>query len=126
MSTYRGWNTRCLRNGFIEVHVVPEIGGRVVQFKVGKKEFLWVNPDLAGKYPTGSGLTPEGGWLNYGGDKLWPAPQGWENAEQWPGPPDAVLDGQPYRVEVLSAEPGEAALKLTSGGTVAVASSSHA
>ena len=114
-STYRGWNTQCLRNGLIEVHVVPEIGGRVVQFKVGKKEFLWVNPDLAGKYPTGSGLTPEGGWLNYGGDKLWPAPQGWENAEQWPGPPDAVLDGQPYRVEGLSAEPGEAALKLTSG-----------
>jgi len=37
MSTYRGWNTQCLRNGLVEVHVVPEVGGRVVQFEVTMK-----------------------------------------------------------------------------------------
>jgi hypothetical protein len=47
----------------------------------------------------------------HGGDKLWPAPQGWNNDAQWPGPPDAVLDGQPYRAEMLD---GGAALRLTS------------
>jgi len=112
---YRGWNTQCLSNGLVQVHVVPEIGGRVVQFKVGKQEFYWVNPQLAGKHPPASGLASDGGWLNYGGDKLWPAPQGWDSPEQWPGPPDAVLDGQPYTFEVLPAKAGEAALKLTSG-----------
>ena len=49
---YRGWSTQCLSNGLVELHVVPEIGGRVVQFKVGEKEFFWVNPQLAGKLPT--------------------------------------------------------------------------
>ncbi len=111
---YRGWDTQCLSNGLIEVHVVPEIGGRIVQFKMGDKAFLWVNPDLAGKLSPASGVSPDGEWLNYGGDKLWPAPQGWDNDNQWPGPPDAVLDGQPYTFEVLPARPGEAAVRLTS------------
>ena len=50
-----------------------------------------------------------------GGDKLWPAPQGWDGDDQWPGPPDPVLDGQPYMADVLEAGPGEAAVRLTSG-----------
>lgn len=113
-AAYRGWNSRQLDNGLIEVQVVPEIGGRVIQYRLGKKEFLWVSPDLAGKPPTASGLGPEGEWLNYGGDKLWPAPQGWDNEEQWPGPPDAVLDGSPHALEALPGKAGEAAIKLTS------------
>jgi hypothetical protein len=86
----------------------------VIQFTAGSKEFLWVNPELAGKAPTQTGLASDGAWLNYGGDKLWPAPQGWDRPEQWPGPPDAVLDGQPYRCEALPAKSGEAALRLES------------
>lgn len=113
-STYKGWKTQCLRNGIVELHVVPEIGGRIIQYHVGGKEFLWVNPELAGRAPTASGLGPDDGWLNYGGDKLWPAPQGWDGPEQWPGPPDAVLDGQPHSFEALPSRSGEAALRLTS------------
>ncbi len=111
---YRGWKTTCLSNGVVQVHVVPEIGGRVVQFKVGDKEFFWVNPDLAGTRSPASGVSPDGSWLNYGGDKLWPAPQGWDGPDEWPGPPDAVLDGQPYTCQVLDQEAGTAALSLTS------------
>ncbi|HZC24428.1 MAG TPA: DUF4380 domain-containing protein, partial [Candidatus Binatia bacterium] len=33
---------------------------------------------------------------NYGGSKVWPAPQGWTSEQEWPGPPDAVLDCGPY------------------------------
>jgi hypothetical protein len=110
-SAYRGWKSLELRNDLIALHVVPEIGGRVMQFQLGGKEFFWVNPSLAGKHPPPSGLAPDGGWLNYGGDKLWPAPQGWDNDTQWPGPPDAVLDGQPYRVERLD---HGTAIRLTS------------
>lgn len=99
-STYQGWKSQCLSNGFIELQVLPDIGGRVIQFKLGDNEFLWVNPQLAGKLPTASGLAADGGWFNAGGDKLWPAPQGWDGAAQWPGPPDAVLDGQPLTLGV--------------------------
>jgi hypothetical protein len=101
-SDYRGWKSIRLANSMISLHIVPEIGGRVIQFAQDGSEFLWVNPKLAGKEPPASGLADDGSWLNYGGDKLWPAPQGWDGESQWPGPPDAVLDGQPYRAEMLS------------------------
>ena len=114
-SSYSGWTSLALRNGLIEAQVLPEIGGRIIQFKLGGQEFLWVNPQLAGQLPPASGLTADGGWFNVGGDKLWPAPQGWDNDQQWPGPPDAVLDGQPYKLEKLRAKPGETAIRLTSG-----------
>ena len=100
-SSYRGWASVAITNGLIEVQIVPQIGGRVIQFKLGDFEFRWVNPQLAGTQPPPSGLGPKGEWLNYGGDKLWPAPQGWGGGDQWPGPPDAVLDGGPYTAAVL-------------------------
>lgn len=112
---YAHRKTHCLSNALVQVHIAPEIGGRVVQFRVGQKDFFWVNPKLAVAPPTPSGLSPEGEWLNYGGDKLWPAPQGWNGPETWPGPPDAVIDGLPYVLEILPAKPGEASVKLTSG-----------
>jgi hypothetical protein len=95
-----GWKGYLLENDVARLHVAPDIGGRVIQYALGEKEFFWVNPTLAGKKPPQTGLDPNGGWLNYGGDKLWPAPQGWDNDAQWAGPPDAVLDGQPYRAEI--------------------------
>ncbi|MHC4113165.1 MAG: DUF4380 domain-containing protein [Planctomycetota bacterium] len=113
--TYKGWNSICLSNGFIELYIVPQIGGRIIQYKLDDKEFFWVNPQLAGTLPPATGLDPNGNWLNYGGDKLWPAPQGWDNDQQWPGPPDAVLDGQPYNMEHLPIEKnGAAGVRMTS------------
>ncbi len=114
-SSYQGWQSHRLSNGLVEVQVLPDIGGRIIQFKLGTKEFLWVNPQLAGKLPPSNGLSADGGWFNIGGDKLWPAPQGWDNDHQWPGPPDAVLDGQPYSLEKLRSPRGETAIRLTSG-----------
>jgi hypothetical protein len=114
-SVYRGWKTVCLSNGLIELQVLPDVGGRVIQLKLGGKEFLWVNPQLAGKLPLSNGLAADGGWFNAGGDKLWPAPQGWDNDQQWPGPPGAVLDGQPYKLQPLGGQRGATAIRLTSG-----------
>jgi len=59
-SNYRGWESLALRNDLIELHIVPQIGGRVIQFKLGGKEFLWVNPQLAGQLPPPDGLAPDG------------------------------------------------------------------
>jgi len=111
-SSYRGWKSLLLENDLVRLQVVPQIGGRVIQYALGDKEFLWVNPALVGRTSPATGLDTDGGWLNYGGDKLWPAPQGWDGDEQWPGPPDAVLDGQPHRA-VTDLEP--AGIRLTSG-----------
>jgi hypothetical protein len=104
-----------LANGFVTVHVLPQLGGRVIQYQLGDHPFFWVNPALVDKTPPASGLDAEGGWLNYGGDKLWPAPQGWDNDDEWPGPPDGVLDGQPYAMEKLPVDQdGRIGVRLTS------------
>jgi hypothetical protein len=113
-SQYRGWESLRLANGLVEVQVVPAVGGRVIQLKLGSFEYLWVSPQLAGKLPPPTGLAPDGGWLNYGGDKLWPAPQGWGEGDQWPGPPDAVLDGGPFTAAIEAASGAAAAVKVTS------------
>ncbi len=112
--SYRGWTTWRMGNGLLDVHVVPELGGRVMQVILAGAEFFWVNPELAGRLPPPGGLGPEGAWLNYGGDKLWPAPQGWDHEDQWPGPPDAVLDGLPYACTVLNDRGPSVTLRLTS------------
>jgi hypothetical protein len=109
-SKYQGWQTYRLSNGIVSLEVAPDLGGRLIQYSLGPHHFLWTNPDLAGQTPPASGLGPGGTFLNWGGDKLWPAPQGWDGPNQWPGPPDAVLDGSPYHAAPLAG----AVLRMTS------------
>jgi len=111
---HRTWKSIDLQNELITVAVVPKIGGRIIQFKLGDYGFFWVNQELAGIDPPASGLGPNDSWLNYGGDKLWIAPQGWDNDQQWPGPPDAVLDGGPYAAQTLPKDGRIISVELTS------------
>ncbi len=113
-SSYRGWRTLRLSNGLIELQVVPEIGGRVIQIKLDDYEYLFVNGDLAGRSPPPTGVGPEGEWLNYGGEKLWPAPQGRGIPGMWDGPPDPILDGSPHAGTILEASGDPAAIRLVS------------
>lgn len=106
----QGWTAVNMGNDLIDLQVVPEIGGRVLQYKLGNYGFFLVNQELYDKQPPASGVGPDDAWLNYGGDKLWLAPQGWDNDQQWPGPPDPVLDGQPYAMESI----GPKEIRLTS------------
>jgi len=125
---YQRWQCVELSNGRIDVVIAPQLGGRIIQLRLGETEYLWVNPKLAGKvvsYATGKiadaaaqGEKPPD-WANYGGDKLWPAPQGFDRPDQWPGPPDpvykgGVVDNGRYELKILSAGPAEAAVRLTS------------
>lgn len=94
-----------LDNGLVRLGFVPALGGRLLSVQVGGRELLWRNSSYVD-----SALPPVGGhvfapnsgrmgdWVNYGGDKTWPAPQGWDTAGQWAGPPDPVLDSGPYTV----------------------------
>jgi hypothetical protein len=113
-SSISKWVSLDLKNDLIEVQAVPEIGGRIIQYKLGDYGFFWVNEDLAGKPIPESRLGPNGEWLNYGGDKLWPAPQGWGSDQEWFGPPDPVLDGGPYTAEVTKENGRAVAIRLTS------------
>jgi len=113
-SNYRGWKTLELNNGLIEVQVAPDIGGRIIQFKLGDFEYLWVNDQLAGKMPPPTGLGPKGEWLNWGGDKLWPAPQGWGSDDKWPGPPGPVIEGIPHTASIVAAKGTTASIQHTS------------
>ena len=96
---FHGRDALRLDNGLVTAHLVPEIGGRLLQFALGGHPFLFVNEQLAGLRFTPAEHQGDGSllsWKNYGGDKTWPAPQGWERADQWPGPPDNVLDSGAY------------------------------
>ncbi len=114
-SEYRGWKSLAIDNGLVRLQFVPEIGGRIMQFSLGPDEFFFVNAQLAGRLPPPDRLGPGGTWLNYGGDKLWPAPQGKGGPEEWPGPPDVVLDAGPYECVVPAATETAASVFLKSG-----------
>ncbi len=85
---YHGWpNAWQLSNGTVELVFVPQTG-RIMSYRlVGGRNILWNNPSLAGKVVP---LTDKE-WANFGGDKVWPAPQ-----SDWNWPPDPVLErGEP-------------------------------
>ena len=108
------WDSIYLKNELVKLQIVPDCGGRIMQYTLGEHAFFWNNPDLVNVAPPESGLDAEGGWLNYGGEKLWPAPQGWDTDQQWPGPPDAVLDGGVHTFESPEEKGALKAIKLTS------------
>ncbi|HEU4753793.1 MAG TPA: DUF4380 domain-containing protein [Armatimonadota bacterium] len=93
---YHGWpGAYRLSNGSVELVLVPQIG-RIMRYGyAGERNVLWENPAVAGKTVAPEAETKE--WVNFGGDKLWPAPQG-----RWGWPPDPVLDRGTLEVEPLS------------------------
>jgi len=92
---FLGWNGIFLENELVKLVAVPDVGGRLMQYNLGQYPFLWVDKDLAGKLFSAEENQGDGSvaaWKNYGGDKTWPSPQGWDNDDQWHGPPDPILD----------------------------------
>jgi hypothetical protein len=109
---FNGWSCVVMKNDTTRVVVAPELNGRIIQYSVDGNDWLWVNKDLAGKvYPPEENDRMEI-WKNYGGDKLWPAPQGWDTKEQWPGPGDAVIT-LPHTYKITKKEGDEVSLILT-------------
>ena len=94
---YKGWHAEQLSNKWVQLIVVPQNGGRLMQVTFAGHPYLFVNPELAGKYfpPT------NGKWFNYGGDKLWPLPEGNDDEQHWVGDSD-VLDDGPFSFRKLS------------------------
>ena len=94
---YKGWHAQQISNQWVQLIVVPQNGGRLMQVTFAEHSYLFVNPKLAGKYfPPNSSQ-----WFNYGGDKLWLLPEGNDNEQEWPGNSD-VLDDGPFEFRKVS------------------------
>lgn len=114
---FQGWDACILENGFVRLVGVPDIGGRIMAYDLGPYPFFFVDPTLAGKLFSPEENQGDGSlaaWKNYGGDKTWPSPQGWDTDEQWHGPPDPVLDTGRYTVDVFETDGAQAVLSMTS------------
>lgn len=105
---YHGWTGALrLQNATAEVIAVPSIG-RVMSFRFRDgANVLWEDESLRGKRGAEDGST----WVNFGGDKTWPAPEAeWKNYtgyRQWMPPP--AFDGLP-----VEARSDSGAIVLTS------------
>jgi len=111
---FDGWKAYRLSNGIISLYVTPEIGGRAIQLQLGNQSYFFVNKQFEGKILPESQNNLKSGWANYGGDKVWPAPEGWMNDNQWPSIPYYILDGSRFKSEVVKNTPQEVAVRVTS------------
>jgi hypothetical protein len=104
---YKGWDAQQLSNRWLQLVIVPQNGGRLMQVTFDGHTYLFNNPKLAGKYfpPTA------GKWFNYGGDKLWLLPEGDNDEQHWVGGSD-VIDDAPFSFRKLS-EGNQCEIELT-------------
>jgi hypothetical protein len=94
---FKGWHAQQISNRWVQLIIIPQNGGRLIQVTFAGHPYLFNNPQLAGKYfpPT------NGEWFNYGGDKIWLLPEGNDDEQHWVGNSD-VLDDGPFTFRKLS------------------------
>ncbi len=111
---YHGWKAIRMSNGLVTLVAVPEIGGRIIEYKLGDRPLLWVNPnELGKKYDAADAQNRT--YRDFGGYKAWPAP-----LSKWQGPPDPegssldsgrwtsqIITGRGRRVEVELKSPAD-------------------
>jgi hypothetical protein len=97
VADYKGWHAQQLSNRWVQLLVLPQNGGRLIQVIFAGHAYLFVNPKYEGK-----SLPPsQNRWYNYGGDKLWLLPEGNGDEQHWVGNSD-VLDDGPYSFRKIS------------------------
>ena len=109
---YHGWQALRMTNGLLVLVAVPDIGGRIMEYKLNGHPFLWTNPEEYGRLYEPPTTEAERTWHNYGGYKVWPAPQ-----SEWGGPGDPVgsgLDGGKWEGEIVKRSGQVGEIKLTS------------
>lgn len=101
-TTFEGWKAEELSNDWVRLTIVPQIGGRLMQVTFNNHAYLFVNPKYKGKYFPPSDAAKTGQWFNYGGDKLWPLPEGHHDEQHWAGPISDALDDGEYKFSIVS------------------------
>ncbi len=99
---YEGWQAQQVANDWVQLTFVPQLGGRLMQVTFNGHAYLFVNPVYKGKYI--SPTEAAGRWINYGGDKIWPLPEGNDDEQHWQGASTPLDDG-PYAFSVLTQGP---------------------
>jgi hypothetical protein len=102
-TTFQGWAAEEISNDWLQLSIVKQLGGRLMQVSFAGHPYLFVNPRYKGKYI--SPAEANGEWINYGGDKLWPLPEGRGDEQHWAGPTSDVLDDGVYELKVISQSP---------------------
>lgn len=96
---YHEWSDCVLlSNGIVEAVVVPSIG-RVMQMRrAGETDgVFWENRALDGRRHDEASNE----WINFGGDKCWPAPQSaWPERQGHAWPPPVTFDARPLQAVV--------------------------
>jgi hypothetical protein len=99
---YKGWSAQEIRNEWVRLTIVPKLGGRLMQVAFGPHEYLFVNKEYEGKYLPPVEPDAPAKWYNYGGDKIWPLPEGRHDDQHWPGPVADALDDGDYAFSIES------------------------
>ncbi len=98
-ASFQGWDAQVVTNRWVRLTFIPKLGGRIMQVEFNGHPYLFVNPKYLGQY-----ISPQeahGGWINYGGDKIWPMPEGDSDESHWRLASTAI-DDLPYTFKVLS------------------------
>jgi len=102
-TNFDGWKAIEMSNTWVNLTIVPQLGGRVMQVEFAGHPYLFINPKYEGKYiPPPPDAAAKGTWFNYGGDKIWPMPEGSQDDHHWPGPIADLLDDGAYTATVES------------------------
>ncbi len=98
-TVYEGWQAQQVSNDWVQLTFIPQVGGRLIQVAFNGHPYLFVNPEYKGKYI--SPAEAAGRWINYGGDKIWPLPEGNDDEQHWQGASTPLDDGD-YAFSVLA------------------------
>jgi hypothetical protein len=111
---YQNWlwdSTYVLTNNLVTMAVVPAIGGRIMQYDLGTHPSIWVNPLFFGR----TFYSTKANYPNYGGYKMWVAPQAnWDAPYGGVWPPPSMLDFYKYSSQVTVNSPDSCVLKVVS------------
>jgi hypothetical protein len=90
-----GWDAVVMQNGLVTIAILPDVGGRILQYDLGTHPSMWINSAELGKTYTPSGTS---GGHTFGGFMNWPSPQA-----RWGWPPPPTIDYGKYATEIKSA-----------------------
>lgn len=113
---YKGWDAYWIVHGSLTLILVPQVGGRIMGMQWHGQELAFINADLEGHVKhiaTAQNVLAckrDLGFLLWGGDKTWLAPQ-----EAWSDElPFLDLDSGAYKIEIERPNPDGATLRMTS------------
>lgn len=111
-----GWDGWWIRRDSLELGLVPSVGGRIMSMRWRGDELSFVHPDHAGRCVDVAAVRDvasfkrEAGFVHWGGDKTWLAPQ-----ERWiEAVPFLDLDSGAYAIDVERADADEVRVAMRS------------